>query len=211
MTTPIPVSTAMKALWFRPTTGGTHEGKGKGKGHIIAVQYPAKKRDREWLVGSPPVWYKPPLDKDQKDVWDGKDKTDLVIQNLDLGADAHRMRAYRAGKFLVEDRNVLVDSFVTPANNAAAGAGVAQNNGAGQDDENEVGDEDEDEFEEKEESIIQPDTDDEEDTATFSTSAGEARDGTGSEDEDGARKRLSEILRENERKVEEDDGRLRHV
>jgi hypothetical protein len=199
MTTPITVSAQMKALWSTPTTGGAHEG--KGKGHIIAVRYPAKKRDREWLVGSPPVWYKPPLNDDQKDVWKTKDKTNLVIQNLDLGADAHLMRVYRAGKFLVEIGNVLVDPFATPANNA--GAGVAQNTGAGQDDEEE--DEDEEEFEEQD--IIQSDTDDEEDAATHSTSAGEAE---GSEDEDGDRKELAKMLRINREKMEEDDERLRH-
>jgi hypothetical protein len=199
MTTPITVSAQMKALWSTPTTGGAHEG--KGKGHIIAVRYPAKKRDREWLVGSPPVWYKPPLNDDQKDVWKTKDKTNLVIQNLDLGADAHLMRVYRAGKFLVEVGNVLVDPFATPANNA--GAGVAQNTGAGQDDEEE--DEDEEEFEEQD--IIQSDTDDEEDAATHSTSAGEAE---GSEDEDGDRKELAKMLRINREKMEEDDERLRH-
>jgi hypothetical protein len=206
MTTPTTVSTTMKALWFTPTTGAAHDG--KGKGDVIAVRYPGKKKNREWLVGSPPMWYKPALTDAQKDDWKTKNKIDLGIQNLDLGADAHLMGVYRAGKFLVEGGNVLVDPFVTPANNAGAGA---QNNGAGQDDEDDE-DDDADEFEEEDEDeeITQPDTDDEEDTATSSTSAGEAKERTGSESEDGAWIRLLEIMRENEEKMEEAEARLRH-
>jgi hypothetical protein len=120
----------MEAHWFAPTVGKAHEGKGKGKGDIIAVRLTDEKELREWLVGSPPVWYKPPVNQnqDQKDAWKTKDKTDLTIHNLNLGADAPRMNVYRAekAKFLIEDGNPLVDPFLTKTGGACAGAGGGQ-------------------------------------------------------------------------------------
>jgi hypothetical protein len=162
MTTPITVSTAMKALWFRKATREKHGG--QDKGDIIAVRYTSLTLEREWVIRSPSVWYQPAVTTGQGNDWKEKDQVDLtiVLENLNLGADTHHTHKYLPGRFLAEDGNVLVDPFHTGPQATGAGTAAVQTNiaAAGGEEDDEEGDEG---YENEEEYIIEPDSEEEED------------------------------------------------
>jgi hypothetical protein len=224
MTTPTPVSTAMKALWFKDRITNIR-GAGQDKGAIIAVRHIKYKNTREWLIGSPPEWYGPTVASDQKKAWSDKikRKVDLTVvqQTLDMGNDAQRFPLYLHGgakkdkRFEVEQGNSLVDPFPTlPANVAGAGAGGGggggggataaatggQTKGAGaggeEDEEEEVQGEENDDDEDEEEDLMDP----EQNMISPEHSEDEDKEEGG---EDKSSKALAETLRKIKREMEE--------
>jgi hypothetical protein len=106
MRTSILVDPQMNDLWFSATTTK----KAKNKGKILAMRCLHDRTDRAWLIGSPPVWHLPSLNKSQLKAWRDADKVSLTVE--DLGNNSH-ISEFSEGKFYILFDNYLVDPLYT--------------------------------------------------------------------------------------------------
>jgi hypothetical protein len=103
MSTPIRVSREMEELWFAKAVKKT-----KHLGPVMAMRTKKRGNTRDYLIGSPPLWYEGAVSEDQRKNWEDVSKTALTVQ--DLGR-ASEIRSYTKGMFYVEVGNPLVDPF----------------------------------------------------------------------------------------------------